>query len=481
MKALFKKFKIKEAQRIDAARTHVSDKGSWNGADLQSINASLRRQQRQTTLARARYVVTNNAYAYGAASAVVSAVCGTMPRLQLSEPDTEPDVLTEIENAFCDWADEISLAEKLRQMRFARFVDGETFAILFSNPKKTASDNVVSLDVGVVDCLRVASLTNAQGISDPYDYDGVIVDSVGDPIRYHILNYNPYDNNVVKAIDDATDYPAVNVCHWFKRLFPEQVRGLSELAPALELFNLIDRYSKAVVQASETAADLAMVFTTDAVDDDGAENTDDPKPPLAPGESPFVQLPWTRGMTLTVPEGWDAKQIAAEQPTSSYSMLVDEILAQIGSAINVPKLLMKNSAENYNYSSARVDLQNFQNAVRLDRDSLCHSVLNPIWRAWYLEYRAVTGLDLVPTATWYFDGFFHVDPLKEANAQVVRLQNGLSSLAAEYGARGKDWERELRQIARERAFIKELESEYGVVIDPTGYVTNVGSEKERDV
>ena len=33
---------------------------------------------------------------------------------------------------------------------------------------------------------------------------------------------------------------------------------------------------------------------------------------------------------MTLPEGWDAKQINAEQPSNSYSMLVDEILAQIG-------------------------------------------------------------------------------------------------------------------------------------------------------
>ena len=479
MKAFAKWFKVKEAQRFDSANNNPSDNGSWARADLKSINAALDRNTRLESLKRARFVVGNNAYAYGAASAIVSAVAGTMPRLQLSAPDEDSATLTEIENAFAEWTDEINLADKLRQMRFAKFVDGETFAILFSNPKRIKtgiSDKTVSLDVGVIDCLRVAA--SYKSSVDPHNYDGVIVDQFGAPLYYNILNYNPGDATITSAIDDASIFPAENVCHWFRRLYPEQVRGLSELSPALDLFNLIDRYSKAVVQASETAADLAMVFTTDGVDDDGAANIDDP-PVIKPGDSPFVQLPWARGMTMTVPEGWDAKQIAAEQPSSSYSMLVDEILAQIGAAINVPKLLMKNSAENYNYSSARVDLQNFQNAVRLDRDSLRHAVLDPIWRAWYLEYRALNGLTFTPTATWYFDGFFHVDPQKEANAQVTRIQNGLSSLAAEYGARGKDWERELRQIAREKAFIKSLEKEYGVVIsnDPVIYEEDTVDEE----
>lgn len=453
---------LRRAQRFDSAYDNPADKGTWARADSLSIVAALDAHTRQKSRNRARYLMASNAYAYGAASAIVSATCGTMPRLQLADPTADPQALTEIENAFTEWAGEIGLADKLRTMRFARFMDGESFAVLVSNPKKERASGV-TLDVRVIDCARVAA-----PLASPFDannVDGVIIDEYGDPTAYRILDYNPGNLVVTKAFDSAKIYPAQNVCHWFKKQYPEQVRGISELAPALELFALIDRYSKAVVQAGETAASLAMVFHTDGAEDDGAMNIDDGRPPFSPGtDQPFVQIPWLRGITMTLPEGWDAKQINAEQPSNSYGMLVDEILAQIGSAINVPKLLMKNSAENYNYSSARVDIQNFQNAARLDRDSLCHTVLNPIWKAWYAEYRAINSLNVWPSATWYFDGFFHVDPLKEANAQIARVNAGLSTLASEYGSKGKDWERELSQIAREKARIKELEEEYDVTL-----------------
>ena len=458
--------RLREAERWDAANYNPADRGLWDRVDSMSFNAAASPQSRRTARNRARYLVANNAYAAGAASAIVAAVAGTAPRLQLADATSNRETLALIENDFGEWSAAVGLDDKLRAMRHAKFVDGESFAILYNNPKLTLTSGVM-LDVRPIDCDRVTAAY--ASLPDPLDVDGVLLDKFGDVVSYRVLNYNPGDVGIVANIDDATVYPAINVCHWYRQQYPEQVRGYSELAPALELFMLIDRYSKAVVQASETAADLAMVFMTDSQELDGADNIDDKQArrSIVPEDKPFVQIPWMRGMTMTIPEGWDVKQLSAEQPSNSYGMLVDEILAQIGAAINVPKLLMKNSAENYNYSSARVDLQNFQNAVRLDRVSMRQHVLDPIWRAWYAEYRAINGLKINPCVTWYFDGFFHVDPLKEANAQIARVNAGLSSLAAEYGAKGQDWERELQQIARERSYVKELEEEYGVKLFPT--------------
>jgi hypothetical protein len=49
-----------------------------------------------------------------------------------------------------------------------------------------------------------------------------------------------------------------------------------------------------------------------------------------------------------------------------------------------------------------------------------------------------------------------VDPVKEAMAQAKRLENKTTTLANEFARQGRDWERELEQIAREDAKLKEL-------------------------
>ena len=56
----------------------------------------------------------------------------------------------------------------------------------------------------------------------------------------------------------------------------------------------------------------------------------------------------------------------------------------------------------------------------------------------------------------FWDGHEHVDPSKEATAQEKRLANNTTSLASEYAKQGKDWETELRQIAKERKLMEEL-------------------------
>ena len=57
---------------------------------------------------------------------------------------------------------------------------------------------------------------------------------------------------------------------------------------------------------------------------------------------------------------------------------------------------------------------------------------------------------------WFWDGHEHVDPSKEANAQQTRLKSRTTTLAAEYAKQGKDWETELRQIAKEEKLMEEL-------------------------
>ena len=55
-----------------------------------------------------------------------------------------------------------------------------------------------------------------------------------------------------------------------------------------------------------------------------------------------------------------------------------------------------------------------------------------------------------------WDGFGHVDPVKEANAQSIRLSNHTTTLAEECAREGKDYEMVLHQLAREFKLAKKL-------------------------
>ena len=58
---------------------------------------------------------------------------------------------------------------------------------------------------------------------------------------------------------------------------------------------------------------------------------------------------------------------------------------------------------------------------------------------------------------WFWDGFGHADPVKEATAQQMRLANNTTTLAAECAQDGRDYLAVLRQRAKELRLMREME------------------------
>src|SRR5690606_20976990 len=123
-------------------------------------------------------------YARGIVLTLANDVVGTGPRLQLLTEDAEAN--HRIEHEFGRWAKAIGLAEKLRTMRMVRATDGEAFAILTNNP---AFSTAVQLDLRLVEADQVC--TPDLAAHEPGSVDGVVLDSDGNPIAYHVLKQHP--------------------------------------------------------------------------------------------------------------------------------------------------------------------------------------------------------------------------------------------------------------------------------------------------
>lgn len=416
------------ATRYDAAQTTRDNVRHWMGAvDLLNADQSMSPAVRQVLRGRARYEVENNSYAKGVVLTLVGDMVGTGPRLQLG-----PGV-TEIEDDFAAWAEEISLDEKLRAMRYAKAVDGEAFAMIVADPKlSTVKFNIVPIDAE-----RVTAGFNAAGALA--GTDGIELDSVGRPVFYRILRDGDVTASPVRV-------EAKNVIHWFRRDRPEQHRGIPELTASLPLFAQLRRYTLAVIASAETAADYAAVIYTDAP---------------AGGESysatPFETLSLERRMATTLPDGWKLGQIKPEQPVTNYPQFKREILGEIGRALQMPVNIVTGDSSQHNYASGRLDHQVYHKQITIEQRLCEAAVLTPLFTLWAREYELAKNRKIAAAVPrWYWDGFEHVDPVKEANAQRTRLGSLTSSLASEYARNGKDWETELRQIARERELMKEL-------------------------
>nr|DAM42860.1 MAG TPA: portal protein [Caudoviricetes sp.] len=425
--------------RFDAAQTTHDNARHWAAADYRSADADANEDARKILRVRARYEINNNSYARGIVETLANDCVGTGPRLQMLTGNE--DLNRQIERDFAAWCEQIRLPEKLRTVRIAQCQDGETFLLLAQNPNLPNDD--VKLDVQLIEADRV---TDEFNNSDPHRVDGITFDEFGNLKSYRVLKYHPgseWANSV-----EATEIPAENMIHVFRADRPGQHRGIPEITPALPLFAQLRRFTLAVLSAAEAAADFAGILYTDAPANGEADSVD---------AMDTIQL--ERNMLLTMPGGWKMSQLDPKQPSTTYAEFKREILNEIARCLNMPFNVAAGNSSGYNYASGRLDWQTYFKSIRVYQSYMEAVILNRIFDKWLREYCLAKVVDFDQfelVHTWFWDGIEHVDPAKEASAQQTRLGNLTTTLAAEYAKQGKDWEVELRQIAKERKLLTEL-------------------------
>lgn len=432
--------------RYDAATTTPENRRHWLAADYLSADAANSPDVRRILRARARYEIANNCFARGITNTLANFIVGTGPRLQLLTAD--PALNNAVERHFNAWADAVNLAAKLRLMRMAVTQDGEAFAVFISNP---AVDHPIQLDLRLVEADQIAT----PDLVSPTDtaVDGISFDRWGNPIEYHLLTRHPGDPGTAPLT--YRRLAARDVIHYFHPQRPGQHRGIPEITPALPLFSQLRRYTLAVLAAAETAADFAAVVQTDLP----------PPPDQEAVAAPFEVVELEPRMATVLPYGFKIGQVQPQQPNTNHDAFVKLILNEIARCFDMPLNIALCNSAGYNYASGRLDHQTFFKRIRTERHGLERAVLRPILRAW-LEEAQLVG-DLLPASarqlSWpdlpfqfFWDGMEHVDPVKEASAQKIRLASLTTTLAYECAREGRDWEAVLRQRAKEKALMREL-------------------------
>jgi capsid protein len=473
--------------KYDAAQTTGNNRRHWALADALSANAANSPEIRAIIRARARYEMANNSWAKGMALTLAKATIGKGPRLQMNTPNRELNRTAEA--LWIRWSRRVRLAAKLRTMRMARVSDGEAFGLIGINK---GLDSQIDLDLRLIEADQIASpqrlARNFLGGADIVD--GIQSDSFGNPTAYYVLPNHPGSDSLDVDLT-ARRIEARQVIHWQREDRPGTHRAVPEITPALPLFAQLRRYTLAVVDAAETAADYSVIFYTDLLPPDtGAAEV--------PEASEFGTIELERRMATFVPDGWKAAQMKAEQPTTLYDTFVRSIINEIARCLEMPLNIASGNSGGYNFASGRLDGQGFHKFIEVERDDCEVVAVEPLFAVWLRQLTLLTqfaewrnGEESLPHQ-FFWDGNEPVDPVKEAAAQSTRLVNGATTLAAEYASQGKDWETQQEQRVREKLnkiqLAKDLASEYGLSEEEAiGVVTagdqisvNIGQDKDSD-
>lgn len=459
----------------DAAATTGNDR-HWNAATLQDADTAIAGSL-ETLRKRCRYEAHNNPNVKGIIESFVADVVGTGPRLQVTTDSAAFN--RSVERRFSDWTgDGETLAEPacdltgkdtysgLLRLAVRQLCDvGEVFFILQSD--RAARPDTISLRLLNVEADRVATpWGQAEGQTGAHGgtvVQGIEQDAYGRPLAYYVLKDHPGNSLYSSTWLDYDIVPAERVIHLARADRAGQTRGVPWLTPSLPIFSKLRDYENAELTAALTAASLNVLLEGDAVDpDDGNDEIED-----------LDEFELPRDAAMTLPAGWRANQLKSDHPTTTFKDFRAEMINAGGRPLGMPSNVARGNSENYNYASGRLDHLSYEQQVRVVRKWLDRIMGRRVARAWmaeailipgYLEDRAgglARGIDGIK-ATWFWPGYKHMDPSKEAIGQEKRLKNGTTTLSREWGEIGEDWETQLEQAAREHEKLREL----GLADDP---------------
>lgn len=418
----------------DLARMGNEIVNLWGNRDALDADAANSLAVRKKFRESARYERANSGQCSGIIGTQANYVVGKGPKLRMQTGSAPFNAM--IEARWKKWAKTIGLARKLRTLSQAKTTDGESIAIIQQNPWV---NDLVKLDVRTTECDRLTSPVGQ--VDDRLYVDGIRFDEYGNPITYDILERHPGAAWFQNPTIEYKTYSAAYVCHWFDEKRSEQHRGLCDLGPSMNTFGTGRRWREAVVASAETAADFSAVVNMGMASEGNDEVT------------PFTTLPIEKRMLIATPAGATISQLKAEQPTSTYDILNNALIAEAARPIHMPRNIAACDSSGYSFSGGQLDHQTYFVSVEVAQQDCEEMVLEKVFKAWFeaavLAYGWTVPAFPAPDHAWAWPGRPKIDPEKTANARMTNLSTGVVSPSGLLAEDGEDWEDHLVKLAED--------------------------------
>ena len=311
-------------------------------------------------------------------------------------------------------------------------VDGDVFIIMTENGK-----------LQVVEGHRVCE-------ADEYGTaDGVFLGKLGEPTAY-----------LIQTGDDYRKIQAEAIMHLMEIERPDQIRGGSSLARALNHVRDLKMLGEFEKDALKLQGSIAAVITT--AEGDALANTGGffgNIQPLDTGESSIAREEITSSATIPrLGPGEKIEMVSPTRPNSSFEPFAKFLIRDVAMGLGLPVEFVYDPASvggaGMRFVVAKAQ-RRFEQRQRLLIDRFC----NRAWR--YFIGTAIANGDLpadedYAKVTWQTPKSLTVDAGREAQQERENYKAGLSSLQSYYGELGLDWEEQTRQIAKEKEFIASL-------------------------
>ena len=445
---------------------------NWNPL-LTSPNAAVTRD-RSRIIARSRDMLRNAPIARGAVLKKAGKVVGTglayhsridADALGMTE-DAAEEWQEKAEREFgyiaseCDITAEADFYEQ-QYLAFLAAMDGD---VLVTFPAVKRPGNVYATKIQLIEGDRVS---NPDGVLDtPTLTAGIEYDRWGAVVAYHVLNQHPGEISSkipkrwdrIEAVAPTTGRRVARLLYVRERV--GQVRGMPMVAPLLEPLHKLDKFADSTLM-NAIVSSMFTVFIETPGDGIGGlplpgENNQDTDAPTS--ERNIRMGP---AAVMELPPGYRPQFANPSNPNQNFDPFFLAYVRQMAMALETPyEVLM--GVYNSSYSASRAALLDAWTVWKRFRAWLVTGMCQPFLEAWMDEAVAFGRLDAPgyfddPAirraylgSEWIGDAPGSLDPLKEAQAAVLKIEKNLSTHATEIASMsGSSWRDTIRQRARE--------------------------------
>jgi len=467
--------------KYDAAQDTSQNELHWINADQLSPNAANTLGIRKKLRSRARYESANSGYLKGILLSLANDFTGGGPTLQITDRRFTKEQQYIIEQLYATRAKRIKLRQKLWQMRYARSDSGEAFGVYFVDRKNKLK---VKSNFRTIECDQFSH--SDYFTNNTNEIDGIRFDRLsGEPESYHLLNDHPGETELFSLRPyDGRWIAADNVIHWFRKE-RAWLRGIPETTATLPLWALLRRYTLAVVQNAEIAADFTVLLKSMQIPATNpfAGNLD-----TAGQQSPndwFDSFPVDRGLMTVLPSMYDMEQLDPKQPVTMYDSFVNSLVQEAARPLCTPRNMALGYSGGYNMASGTLDRQVYAGTIQQDRLLCNEDVLDKdLDQWWYEAVRTDSYLDedfaasnsiretiqrfsslreIPPEHVYRWDEIQeHTDPVKTAHAiNLLHIAGHLSDTDIQEGKFNRSVEVHYENLAEQQKKRKELEMVVG--------------------
>lgn len=274
---------------------------------------------------------------------------------------------------------------------------------------------------------------------------GVEINPFGRPVAYHLWDR---PERIVASIPRKRErVPADQIMHLYDPERIGQVRGSTWLNSTMVAARHLDGYVEAELIAARISASKMAFFQRKTEGGGALPENMDLRMEAEPGTMGFL------------PDGYEVADWNPDHPAAAFGAFVKDAMRRIATGLDVSYNALASDLENVNYSSMRSGLLIERDVWMLLQQYWINSFLFEVYKEW-LNMALLHSALVLPDSRdyrryldvkWRPRGWQWVDPLKETEAGVLAIQNGLASRQDLLSEQGKDIEEVLEQLAEEKA------------------------------